>query len=152
MDGPVPLKDLPRRVGETLPPGAWLTITQQMVDDFARVTGDEQWIHVDVERSKRDSPYKGPVAHGYLVLSLIPMLMSRGPKWAAFSAGINYGCEKVRFPAPVPVGARVRLVQTLQSVTPFKGGAVKVVLAATVELEGSPSPACYAETIALLYP
>ena len=148
----MPLSDIGRRVGESLPPSEWVTITQDMINAFAEVTGDDQWIHVDPERCVRESPYGAPIAHGFLVLSLIPKLMASGPKWASFSAGINYGCEKVRFPAAVRVGSRVRLRQTLQSATPFKTGAVKVVFGATIELEGEANPACFAEMIALLYP
>lgn len=146
------LSELTKRVGETLPPSEWLAISQDMIDDFARVTGDDQWIHIDVERCRTESPYKAPIAHGLFVLSLIPKLMSRSEQWAKFSSGINYGCDKVRYPAPVRVGARIRAVQTLKSVEPFKQDSVKVAFAITIEIEGEKMPACYTELIAILFP
>lgn len=148
----IPLKDLHTRVGETLPPSEWLTITQDMIDDFASVTGDHQWIHVDVDRCKKESPFGVPIAHGLLVLSLIAKMRGGVSGWAKFTSGLNYGSDKIRYPSPVRVGSRVRLHESLKSVEPYKDGAVKVTFAMTVELEGGSAPACYAELLAILFP
>ncbi|MBL8628254.1 MAG: MaoC family dehydratase [Rhodospirillaceae bacterium] len=146
------LSALPTRVGENLPPSDWMTITQEMINDFARVTGDDQWIHTDPDRCRKESPYGMPVAHGLFVLSLIPKVMAAGPKWADFSSGVNYGCDKVRFPAPTCVGSRIRMHQTLKSADPLMNGAMKVTFIVTVEIEGEKNPCCYTEMIAVLFP
>ncbi|MDX2142092.1 MAG: MaoC family dehydratase [Rhodospirillaceae bacterium] len=146
------LSQLADRRGETLPPGDWLEITQVMIDGFARLTGDEQWIHVDVARSIAESPYGAPVAHGLLILALIPKLMQGAAKWAAYTTGINYGLNKVRFPAPVRAGQRIRAHQTLAAVDAYRDEAVKVTLAITIEIEGETTPGCVAEMIVLLFP
>ncbi len=147
-----PLSQLINRVGESLPPSDWLTITQDMINDFARITGDDQWIHVDVERCHKESPYGVPVAHGLFVLSLVPKMIAQGPKWADFSSGVNYGCDQVRYPSPTRVNSRIRMHQTLKAADTFKNGAVKVTFAVTVEIEGETKPACYTEMIAVLFP
>lgn len=146
------LSELPNHVGESLPPTEWTTITQDMVDEFGRLTGDEQWIHVDVERCRRESPFGGTIAHGFLVLSLIPLLRRGRVAWAPFSSGLNYGCDKVRFPGPTRVGSRVRMHETLKACEPYKDRGVKMTLALTIEVEGQTAPACYAEVIAILFP
>ena len=146
------LSNLAERLNECLPPSAWLTVTQNMINDFAQLTGDNQWIHIDVERCHKESPYGAPVAHGLFVLSLIPKIIADGPKWADYTTGINYGCDKVRFPAPVRAGARIRAQQTLKSIEPYKGGGVKAAIAVVIEVEGEAAPACYTELIVILYP
>src|SRR3954470_6095507 len=100
---------------------SWHEITQEQVNQFADATGDHQWIHVDPERAARESPFGGPVAHGYLTLSLLPSLMPQIVEITGFRMGVNYGTDKVRFPAPVPVGSRVRAGATLDSATPIDG-------------------------------
>jgi len=130
-----------------------LSIDQSRIDNFADCTGDHQWIHVDVERAKRESPFRGPIAHGYLILSMVaPLSMEIGilPKDSA--AGLNYGIDKVRFLAPVPAGARVRLRVVLIDVEPREGGQAIMKTQNTLEVEGSQKPALIAETLALLIP
>ncbi len=133
-------------VGQHLGHSDWVTVTQEQVQQFADATGDHQWIHVDVERAKRESPFGGPVAHGYLTLSLVPSLLPQIVEITGFRMGVNYGTEKVRFPSPVPVGSRVRAGAALESVTPFEGG-VTMNLAVTVEVEGAAKPAMVATVV-----
>jgi acyl dehydratase len=121
-------------------------ITQGQVDGFAGATGDHQWIHVDPERAQRESPFGGPIAHGYLTLALIPSLVPQIIEITGFRMGVNYGTEKVRFPSPVPVGARVRAAATLESATPFEGG-VQMNLGVTMEIEGGTKPAMVATVV-----
>ena len=147
------LAGLPERIGQELGVSDWVTIDQARIDTFAACTGDNQWIHVDVARAKRESPFRGPIAHGYLTLAMVaPLAMEIGiiPKDAA--AGLNYGVDKVRFLAPVPAGARVRLRVTLSGVEPREGGQMIMRTQNTLELEGSEKPALIAETLALLIP
>jgi acyl dehydratase len=133
-------------VGQHLGHSDWVTVTQEQVDQFADATGDHQWIHVDVERAKRESPFGGPVAHGYLTLSLIPSLLPQVVEITGFRMGVNYGTEKVRFPSPVPVGSRVRAGATLASATPFEGG-IAMNMDVTVEVEGQSKPAMVATVV-----
>jgi acyl dehydratase len=133
-------------VGQHLGHSDWVEVTQEQVQKFADATGDHQWIHVDVERAKRESPFGGPVAHGYLTLSLIPSLLPEIVDITGFRMGVNYGTEKVRFPSPVPVGSRVRAGATLASATPFDGG-IAMNMDVTVEVEGAPKPAMVATVV-----
>lgn len=147
------LAGLNERVGEELGLSGWVTIDQARIDTFASCTGDHQWIHVDVERAKRESPFRGPVAHGHLALAMVaPLSMEVGviPRDAA--AGLNYGIDKVRFLAPVPAGTRVRLRVVLAGLEPKDGGQVIMRTQNTLEMEGSEKPALVAETRALLIP
>jgi acyl dehydratase len=147
------LSSLRERVGQELGVSDWVTIDQARINTFASCTGDHQWIHVDIERAKRESPYRGPVAHGYLTLALVaPLSMQVGviPKDAA--AGLNYGIDKVRFLAPVSAGARVRLRVVLAGVEPKEGGQLVIKTRNTLEIEGLEKPALIAETLALLIP
>ena len=140
-------------VGRELGVSSWTTVDQSQINQFADCTGDHQWIHVDVDRAKRESPFGSPVAHGYLTLALIaPLSMEVGvlPKDAA--AGFNYGIDKVRFLAPVKAGARVRLRVTLVGVEPKDGGQLVLKTKNTLEIEGSDKPALIAETLALVVP
>ena len=127
-------------VGQHLGHSEWVTITQEQVNLFAEATGDDQWIHVDVERAKAESPFGGPVAHGYLTLSLVTPLVGQIIDAKGFRMGVNYGAEKIRFPSPVPVGGRVRASATLDEATPFEGG-VQMNLKVTIEVEGQEKPA-----------
>ena len=133
-------------VGQHLGYSDWVQVTQEQVQQFADATGDHQWIHVDVERAKRESPFGGPVAHGYLTLSLIPSLLPEIVDITGFRMGVNYGTEKVRFPSPVPVGSRVRAGATLASATPFEGG-IAMNMDVTVEVEGGSKPAMVATVV-----
>ena len=144
---------LNERIGKELGVSEWVRIDQGRINAFAECTGDHQWIHVDVERTKRESPFGGPIAHGYLTLSMVASLaMEVGilPKDAA--AGLNYGLDKVRFLAPVTVGSRVRLRVVLTGTEPREAGQVIMKTQNTLEVEGSDKPALIAETLALIIP
>jgi acyl dehydratase len=143
---PATLSDLKALVGRELGPTAWLTVDQQRVDEFARVTEDLQWIHIDAARA-RESELGGTIAHGLLTLSLGPRFTDELISFAAFSKTLNYGYEKVRFPAPLPVGARVRMVATVASVEPASGGA-QVAIEQRLECEGGERPVCVATAVA----
>ncbi|BDH57115.1 MaoC family dehydratase [Tsukamurella sp. PLM1] len=142
------LEELQAAVGEHLGYSDWLEIDQQRIDLFAEATGDHQWIHVDPERAK-DGPFGATIAHGYLTLSLIPMLVWQIYTVEGTKMGVNYGANKIRFPSPVPVGSRVRAGVELVSVTPG-GGGQQVVARVTIEREGGDRPACVAETVSVV--
>jgi acyl dehydratase len=147
------LAGLGERVGSELGLSDWVTIDQPCIDAFASLTGDHQWIHVDVARAKRESPFRAPVAHGYLALAMVaPLSMQVGVIPSDAAAGLNYGIDKVRFLAPVPAGARVRLRVMLAGIERKEGGQVIMKTKNTLEVEGSEKPALIAETLALLIP
>lgn len=137
-------------VGQHLGYSDWVEITQEQVNRFADATGDHQWIHVDPERAKKESPFGGPIAHGYLTLSLGPTLSPQILRVEGVKMGVNYGCNKVRFPSPVPIGAKLRLGAELTNVTDITGGA-QVTMNFTFEVEGAPKPSCVAEIIFRYY-
>jgi acyl dehydratase len=145
---PVEFKDLPGLVGQEVGVSDWLEVTQERVNQFAEATGDHQWIHVDVERAKKEMG--GTIAHGYLTLSLIPFLASGLLPVKGVTRGINYGSDKVRFTNMVKVGKRVRLRQKLVGVEP-KAGGMQLRSEYTIEIEGEDRPACVAETLTLLF-
>jgi acyl dehydratase len=124
----------------------WVEVTQEQVNRFAEATGDFQWIHVDVERAKRESPYGGPIAHGYLTMSMSNGLVPTVVRIDGFAMGINYGVDRVRFPAAVPVGSRVRAGVELVEVTEVAGG-LQTRMQVTMEVEGSEKPACVIEAL-----
>jgi acyl dehydratase len=132
-------------VGEHLGYSEYIEISQERVNQFAEATGDFQWIHVDVERAK-SGPFGGPIAHGYLTLSLGPMLYPTVVRIEGFSMGVNYGTNKVRFPSPVPVGSKVRLGVKVLEVEEIANG-VQMTMEFTFECEGSSKPSCVAEII-----
>ena len=144
------LSQLKELIGQEVAQSNWVEITQERVNQFAEATGDLQWIHIDVERSRRESPFGGTVAHGFLTLSLLPMLMADAISTPDVKMGVNYGLNKVRFPAPVPVGSRLRARLTLQAVEDIPGGAQMTWLV-TMEREGSDKPVCVAESISRRY-
>ncbi len=144
----VELKDLASIVGQEVGVSDWLEISQERVNLFAEATGDHQWIHVDVERANRE--IGGPIAHGYLTLSLIPFLSIGMLNVTGVTRGINYGSDKVRFTNMVRVGKRVRMRQKLIGVE-AKAGGVQIKNLCTIEIEGEDRPACVAETISVLY-
>ena len=137
-------------VGQEVGPTDWVEVTQEMVNLFADATGDHQWIHVDVERATAESPFGGPIGHGYLTLSLLIPMWAQVLTVTDQTMGVNYGLNKVRFPAPVPVGARIRLVATLKDVEQIKGG-VQMTIAAVIEREGAEKPVCIAEPVFRAY-
>lgn len=145
------IASLRERVGQEIGVSSWLLVDQARIHQFAECTGDHQWIHVDVERAKRESPFKGPVAHGYLTLSLIGSLSQEvGVVPSDAAAGFNYGLDKVRFVAPVPAGARVRLRVILDSVEDKGAGQLLVKTRNTLEIENSEKPALIAEALAFI--
>lgn len=151
------LNFLQPQIGQEIHTGPWLQIEQERIDRFAEVTGDVQWIHTDPERAAQESPYGGTVAHGYLTLSLLPYLtQSNHPdffqkNYPGMKYRVNYGLNKVRYPAPVKVGARLRARTTIQNVEQVKNG-VQICYLITVDIEGSEKPACVVEFLARLYP
>jgi acyl dehydratase len=144
------MAELPSLKGKELGSSSWIEITQERVNTFADATDDHQWIHLDVERAEQESPFGGPVAHGYLTLSLLIPLWSHVLTVTDATAVVNYGLNKVRFPSPVPVGGRIRLTATLTAVEEVKGG-LQVTVSAVIELEGGAKPACVAEPIFRFY-
>lgn len=144
-------KDLKQHVGQQLGPSEWVTVDQAMIDRFAEATGDHQWIHVDVERARREMPGGKTIAHGYLTLSLIPRLAATLVRVEKRRHGVNYGSNKVRFINPVPAGARVRLRQRIVNVEDVAGNGVRVTSEMTVEVEGQDKPALVAETLGVQY-
>ena len=132
-------------LGETLGPSDWLTIDQDRINTFADATGDHQWIHVDVEKAK-DGPFGAPIAHGYLTLSLVNHFLPQLLVVPNAKMGINYGCNKVRFPAPVTVGSKIRASGEIVEVSDIQGGG-QVVVRITLEIEGGGKPACVADAV-----
>src|SRR5262245_21079287 len=143
------LASLKERVGQELAVGEWLTVDQAMIDKFAEATGDHQWIHIDKERAAK-GPFGTTIAHGFLTLSLLPKLAESALKVEDVRMGVNYGLNRVRFPAPVPSGSRIRARMKLLSYDPLDGGA-QLVLEVTMEREGSDKPVCVAETVSRRY-
>ena len=144
------MAELPGLVGTELGTSEWYEVTQEHVNLFADATGDHQWIHVDPERATRESPFGGPIAHGYLTLSLLVPLFGSVLRVTDTVMGVNYGLNKVRFPAPVPVGSKVRARVTLQDVAEVAGG-LQNTFAVTIEREGGDKPVCIAEPIFRYY-
>jgi acyl dehydratase len=143
------IEGLKQRAGEHLGYSEWHTVTQEQINLFADATGDHQWIHVDLERAKA-GPFGTPIAHGYLTLSLTPALLDEMLEVSGVSMAINYGLNKLRFPAPLPVGSRVRAGAALGQVEEVEGGA-QAVLTVTYELEGGTKPVCVAEILFRYY-
>lgn len=144
-------------VGQEIHVGPWLEVDQQRIDEFARVTGDEQWIHVDPKRAASESPYGTTIAHGFLTLSLLPYLtQSNHPDYFAsnypgMKLRVNYGFNKLRYPAPVLCGAKIRARTAVQSVEAVSNG-IQIVYLLTVDIDGEEKPACVAEQIMRVYP
>jgi acyl dehydratase len=143
------IEGLKAKVGEHLGYSEWHEVTQEQVNQFADATGDHQWIHVDIERAKA-GPFGGPIAHGYLTLSLTPTIIEQVVAVSGVSMAINYGLNKLRFPSPVPVGSRVRAGVELQSVEDTPGGC-QVTLLVTYQVDGADKPACVAEILFRYY-
>ena len=143
------LDELKKAEGDDLGTSDWHEVTQEAIDAFADVTGDHQWIHVDPERAK-ETPFGGTIAHGYYTLSLAPMFTEQIFALQGFAFAVNYGLNKVRFPAPLPVGSRVRMHAKLKALEEVPGGA-QMTVEATFEREGEEKPVCVAETLARVY-
>jgi acyl dehydratase len=144
------IAELPSLKGTELGTSDWFEVTQDRVNTFADATDDHQWIHVDVERAKAESPFGGPIGHGYLTLSLVVPMYSQVLKVSDAKMGVNYGLNKVRFPAPVPVGSKIRLTATLNDVTEIAGG-LQLTIGAVIEREGGQKPVCIAELVFRTY-
>ncbi|MDX1693463.1 MAG: MaoC family dehydratase [Ketobacteraceae bacterium] len=142
--------DMAASVGKNLGQSDWLEIDQERINLFAEATGDHQWIHVDPDKAKQ-GPFGATIAHGYLTLSLVNLFLPQIVDVQGIKMGVNYGCEKIRFPAPVKVSSRVRGVGELIDVSEVKGG-IQAVIRVTVEIEGSERPACVVDTISRYYP
>jgi acyl dehydratase len=151
------LKFLQSQIGQEIHVGSWLQIDQQRIDQFAEVTGDQQWIHIDPERAQKESPYGSTIAHGYLTLSLLPYLTeSNHPdffqkNYPGMKYRVNYGLNRVRFPTPVKVGTKIRARTTIKSAEEIKA-TVQIYYLITVEIKNEDKPACSAEFLARLYP
>ena len=145
------LQEFPAFVGQEVAVSDWITITQEQVNQFAQATGDHQWIHVDVERAKA-GPFGGPIAHGFLTLSLIPKFFESSIEVVESRMGVNYGLNRVRFMAPVPVGSRLRARLKLLKCEPIDNNGLQMTWEVTIEREGAAKPVCVAESIARRYP
>ena len=141
------IEDLEALKDQLVGPSQWREVTQEMVNRFAELTGDDQWIHVDVERAKVESPFGTTIAHGNLTLSLIDGLRRDLSEFSGFKLGVNYGWNKVRFPAPVIVGSRVRCYSQMVEVSDVGGGWHQVVTRFTIEVEGGEKPVCVADSV-----
>jgi acyl dehydratase len=143
------IEALAKAAGEELGISDWVLVDQARIQAFAEATGDYQWIHLDEERARAESPWKTTIAHGYLTLSLLPMLNQQIIKLEGVKASINYGLDKLRFPSPVPAGKRVRARLKLLSLEPAGEGRHLARYSTTIEIEGSERPACVAENLAM---
>ncbi|ACL59508.1 MaoC family dehydratase [Methylobacterium nodulans] len=146
FDGP---EALTAALGEEIGVGDWITVDQPMIDRFAEATGDHQWIHVDPERAARDSPYGATVAHGYLTLSLVPLFIAGVRRLEGLRLSLNYGLDRVRFPAPVLVGSRLRGRVRVAAANPVPPRGLRVTYGVTVEIDGQERPACLADAVVL---
>ena len=144
------LAELPPLVGQELAVSDWITVTQQQIDLFADATGDHQWIHVDPERAK-SGPFGGTIAHGFLTLSLLPRMVESALEIRNQRMSVNYGLNRVRFPAPVPAGSRLRARVTLLECQPLPEDGMQIVWQVTVEREGGDKPVCVAESVTRRY-
>jgi acyl dehydratase len=145
------LASLKELVGQEVALSDWVTVSQQRINQFAEATDDRQWIHIDPERARKETPFGGSIAHGFLTLSLLPMLLESVIHIGGVGMSINYGLNKVRFPSPLRSGGRIRARIVLQSVEDLKGCAQAVWLT-TMECEGADKPVCVAESVVRLYP
>ncbi len=145
------LSELAGFVGQDVATSDWITVTQAQVNLFAEATGDQQWIHVDVERAKA-GPFGGPIAHGFLTLSLLPKFFESSFEIVESKMGVNYGLNKVRFMSPVPVGSRLRAHMKLLKCDPIDNGGMQMVWEVSVEREGVTKPVCVAESLTRRYP
>ena len=136
---------------KAFPEGDWLTVTQEMINDFAKATMDFQWIHVDVAKAKKHSPFKKPVAHGFMSLALLSKLLEDTIRVKSATMGVNYGLNKVRFPSPVLVDSRLRLTGGIKKIEDYGANGLKITWNCVVEIEGSNKPACVAEFVSLMF-
>jgi len=144
-------KELKTRIGKELPVGDWLTVTQKMINDFANATQDFQWLHVDLEKIKKHSPFKKPIAHGFMSISLLSKLLMDLIAVDSATMGINYGLNKVRFPSPLLVDSNIRLHCIISNIEAYSENGLKITWSCSVEIQGSEKPACVAEFLSLMF-
>jgi acyl dehydratase len=137
-------------IGKELPNSDWITITQEMINDFANATLDKQWVHVDVERAAKESPFKGTIAHGFMSLSMLSKMLLDVVTIDSVKMGLNYGLNSVRFPHPVPVNSRLQMISSIKNIEDQKQG-VKITFSCTVVIEGIEKPACVAEFLGMMF-
>ena len=138
-------------LGKPLPDGEWYTITQQMINDFANATLDKQWIHIDVERAAKESPFNSTVAHGFMSVAMISKMLENAFQIESVTMGLNYGMNKVRFPNPVLVNSELRLLTSVKEIDNLGDNGIKVTFNCTIEIKGQEKPACVAEFVAALF-
>jgi acyl dehydratase len=138
-------------LGKDFPPGNWYIVTQQMINDFANATLDKQWIHVDEKRAAKESPFKSTVAHGFMSVSMISNILAETFTIKSVKMGLNYGLNKVRFPNPVPVNSKLRMLTTVKEIEKIANNGIKVTFSCTIEIKGQEKPACVAEFLAALF-
>jgi acyl dehydratase len=146
------IASLKQYIGRSLGQTDWVTVTQTQIDAFAEATGDRQWIHVDVERARRESPFEQTIAHGYLTLALTPVLLAQLLQVEHTGRIVNYGIEKLRMPAPVPAGARIRLAAEIKGVRDLPSGAARVVITLRFEVEGTAKAALTGQVVYVYFP
>ena len=145
------LAELPSLKGQVLGTSEWFEVTQDRVNTFADATDDHQWIHVNPERATAESPFGGPIGHGFLTLSLFVPMWSQVLVVTDVKMAVNYGLNRVRFPSPVPVGSKIRLIATLADIEEVKGGGVQLLVSGVIEREGSEKPVCVLESVTRLH-
>ena len=138
-------------LGKQLPVGNWYLITQEMINDFANATLDKQWIHIDEQRAEKESPFKSTIAHGFMSVSMISKLLEDTFSIKSVKMGLNYGLNKVRFPNPVPVNSKLRMISTVKEIEDLTNNGIKVTFSCTIEIKGQDKPACVAEFLAALF-
>lgn len=144
------LTEFKSMIGKELPYSDWLTITQEMINDFANATLDKQWVHVDVERAKKESPFKTTIAHGFMSLAMLSKMLEDLFQIDSVKMGLNYGLNKVRFPHPVPVNSRLQMQAIIKDIEDQHGG-VKITFSCVVVIDGIEKPACVAEFLAMMF-
>lgn len=138
-------------LGKELPKGNWYTITQEMINDFANATLDKQWIHVNEERAKKETPFKSTVAHGFMSVAMVSRMLEEAFTIKSVKMGLNYGLNKVRFPNPVPVNSELRMLSSVKEIEPIANNGIKVTFNCIIEIKGQDKPACVAEFLAALF-
>ena len=146
------VRSLKQYIDHPVGPSGWVTITQKKIDLFAEATGDDQWIHIDEERARLESPFGGPIAHGFLTLSLAPVLLAELLAVDGVALTVNYGFDKIRLQTPVPAGSRVRMSGSIRSVREAPGGAARVIFHMVIELESTTRPACVGDAVLVYVP
>jgi len=145
------ISDFNKTVGKDLPIGAWYTITQEMITDFAHATLDTQWIHIDEARARKESPFKVTIAHGFMSVSMISKLLGEIFTIKSLKMGLNYGLNKVRFPNAVPVNSQLRILSKVIAIEELANNGIKATFSCTIEIKGQEKPACVAEFLAAFY-